>query len=99
MTLANWRDLSIILLVIEAFFLSLVPAAVLYLCVRGISLIIKQVRMVAPPVQRYFSKAAEVSEQASRKITAPVIGASASAAQVRHWRTAMAPSNLIKKEV
>ena len=35
MTLANWRDLSIVFLVIEAFIMSLVPGVILFLCIQA----------------------------------------------------------------
>lgn len=77
MTLANWRDLAVVLLVIEAFIISLVPDIVLYFAIRGMSWVLENLRAKAPTVQSYFRKAATVSEQASQRVAAPIIATSA----------------------
>ena len=97
--MANWRDLSVVLLAIPAFVFSLIPAVLLYLCVRGMSLVLRKLGLVAPQVQGYFRQAANVGEQASQKVAAPIIGISAAVAPVRHWRTVIFNSRLIDKEV
>ncbi len=86
MTLANWRDLAVILLVIEAFFMSLIPGVILFFAVRGMLWIIRKLRAVSPTVQGYFRTAATVSEQASQRVAAPFIATDAKMAQVRRWR-------------
>jgi len=98
-SLANWRDLSIVLLVIEAFIISLAPAVALYFCVRGISWVLKQLRTYAPQVQGYFRQGAEIAEDLSQKIAAPFFAVGAAAAQVRRWRAALSPSQWIQEEV
>lgn len=99
MTLGNWRDLAIVLLALEAFLLSLIPAAVLYLALRGVSWLIRKLRSVAPTVQGYFRKAATVTEEVSHRAVTPVITASATLAQLRGWRTALVNSLQQKREV
>ncbi len=99
MTLGNWRDLAIILLAAEAFLLSLIPAAILYFALRGMSSLIRKLRSVAPTVQGYFRKAATITEEASQRISAPVIRISATAAQLRGWRSALINSLQPKREV
>ena len=94
MTLANWRDLAVVLLVIEAFIMSLVPAAILYLAVRGMSWVLQQLRQLAPRVQGYFRKAAQVTDQVSHKVSAPIIGVSAASAQFSRWFSALSSRSL-----
>lgn len=88
MTLANWRDLAVILLALEAFIISLVPAVILFFAVKGMLWVIRKLRSVAPTVQSYFRKAADTSEQISQRAAAPFIATSATLAQVDRWRTA-----------
>lgn len=87
MTLANWRDLAVILLSIEAFIIGLVPAVILFFAAKGVSWVIRKLRGVAPTVQRYFRKAADISERVSQRAAAPVIAAGATSAQVNRWRS------------
>lgn len=99
MTLANWRDLAVILLAIEAFFISLIPGVILFFAVRGMLWVIRKLRGGAPIVQGYFRKAATISEQASQRVAAPIIATSATFAQVHRWQTALAASLQPRKEV
>jgi hypothetical protein len=98
-TLAHWRDLSVILLAIPAFVLSLIPAALLYFCVRGMSMALKKLRTLAPQVQGYFGQTADITEKVSQKVAAPIISASATTASMKHWRTAVFRSRVFGKEV
>jgi hypothetical protein len=91
-SLAYWRDLAIVLLVLEALILSLIPAALIYLLIRGMLWTLKRIRAYAPPVQGYFRRASDVSEQVSRRIAAPFISANATAARVQRWGALMFPS-------
>jgi hypothetical protein len=83
--LADWRDLAVVLLALEAFVLSLIPAAILYLSVRGMSRVLRGFRTFAPRVQDYFRKASQVADQISRRAVAPIIAVYAATAQVRRW--------------
>ncbi len=94
MTLANWRDLAVVLLAVEAFFISLIPGVILYFAVRGMLWVIRKLRVTAPTVQGYFRKAADISEQVSQRTAAPFIAVSATLAQVNRWRSA--PMTLLK---
>jgi len=98
-TLANWRDLSVILLALEAFILSLIPAALFYFSIRGVLWVLRQSKTYAPRVQGYFRKAAEVSEHVSQRMAAPIISISAGIAQARCWRSLLFPFRHAKKEV
>ncbi len=88
MTLATWRDLSVILLAIEAFLMVLIPGIVLYLAIRGMSWATRKLRSTAPVVQNAFRKVASISEQASHRVASPIIATSATMAQVRSLRSA-----------
>lgn len=99
MTLANWRDLAVILLAIEAFVIALLPGIVLFFAIRGMSWVIRKLRATAPTVQGYFRKAATISEQASQRVAAPFVGTSATLARVRGGRSALAASLRPRKGV
>ncbi len=43
--LAPWRDLAVVLLVIEMFIMALIPGAALYLAVRGVRALKRWIRM------------------------------------------------------
>lgn len=87
MTLANWRDLSVVFLVIQAFIINLIPAAILFFAIKGMLWVIRKLRGIAPTVQGYFRKAADISEQVSQRAAAPFIATSATLAQVNRWRS------------
>ncbi len=87
MTLANWRDLAVIWLAIQAFILSLIPGVILFFAVKGMLWVIRKLRGVAPVVQGYFRKAALISEQVSHRAAAPFIATSATLAQADRWRS------------
>jgi Na+-transporting methylmalonyl-CoA/oxaloacetate decarboxylase gamma subunit len=84
-TLADWRDLAVVLLALEAFVLSLLPAAIFYLAVRGMSAALRKFRPLASQVQGYFRQAAQTADQLSRRAVAPIIAVNAAAAQVGRW--------------
>lgn len=95
MSLANWRDLAVILLVIEAFVIALVPGVILYFMVRGMMALIRKLRIWMPQLQSYFYKASEIATKVSDKLAAPVIAADATSARIRGIGTSA--SYLVKK--
>lgn len=97
MTLETWRDLAVVLLALEAFVFSLIPAALLYLAVRGMAWVLKQLRTLAPKVQSYFCKAAQMADQASGRVAAPIIAVNTASAQLNRWLSSLSPR--IKSEV
>ena len=99
MTLAEWTDLSIILLAIEAFVISLVPGVILFYCVKGMFWTIRKLRYVFPVVQGYFFKAEQITKETSDRIAAPFITVSATAAQTRRWQQSLIASLRPKQEV
>ncbi len=85
MDVHGWAALATILLVIEAFFMGLVPAVILILCVRGMGWILSRLGLYAPKVQGVFRQAADVAERTSQRVAAPFISASVAGTQVHHW--------------
>lgn len=59
MSLQPWRDLSLVLLALEAFLLSLVPLAMFYYCVKGM-------RWLLPHMREWFARLRSLAEQANR---------------------------------
>ncbi len=86
MALANWRDLSVVLLVIEVFFLTLIPGVILYFCIRGMTWTLRKVREVGPQAQRIFRTVESHTKLGSEKVAAPFIAMGAASAQARAWR-------------
>lgn len=95
MTLANWRDLAVILLVIQAFVIVLIPGVVLFFAIRGMSWVRRKLRAGAPVVQDTFRRAASISERISHRVASPVIATSAALAQVQSLRSA--PATLLRR--
>jgi hypothetical protein len=96
-TLENWRDLAVVFLALQAFVLGLIPAALLYAVVYGLTWVLRRLRALAPKVQGYFRKAAHVADQASGRVAAPIIAISSVAAQVGRYFSF--PSSRVKSEV
>ena len=83
MTLEQLRDLSVVILGVETFFLCLVLAAVLFIAIRGTSQAILKVRIYGPVARGYFRRMAQGAEQTSHKITSPFVTASSSRARIQ----------------
>jgi hypothetical protein len=81
-TLEQLRDLSLVILAVETFFLCLVLAAVLYLAIRGTSQAILKVRMYGPRARGFFRRMAHNAEQTSQRISAPFVSASSTRSRV-----------------
>jgi hypothetical protein len=99
MTLADLRDLSIILLALEAFIIGLVPAALFFFMIKGVFWLNRKVSIAGPRVRGYFRKAERSTKIASEKIAAPFITASATTARVKRWQHTLAASSRPKNEV
>jgi hypothetical protein len=98
-SLANLRDLSIILLVLEAFVVGLV-VLVIYLALNvGAFQIDRKNRSTGAIVRSYFSKAERSTKIASERIAAPFITASATTARVKRWPHSLVSSFRKKNEV
>jgi hypothetical protein len=91
MTLADLRNVSIVLLAFEAFVLGLVVGAAVYMSLRGTNWLIRHVRIAGPVVQGRFRIVANASENASQRIAAPFISVSASNAKARRVMSFLVP--------
>ena len=99
MTLADWRDLSIILLVFEAFVIGLV-ILVIYLALNvGAFQINRRIKTIGSIVRGYFLKAEQSTKIASDRIAAPFITAGAATARVKRWQHSLVSSFRSKNEV
>lgn len=84
MTLAVARDLSIILLAIEAFVMALVIGVALYFMARGMRMGNQWLRGVGfPEAQRYARLVAQQTQTYSNKVTQPIVGFESSTHRVR----------------
>ena len=83
MNLGFWRDLSVVLLCLEGFVLLLIPGAILFFLVKGMSALDRKLREIFPKVRGVFSRVNQVTRQVTDKVAAPVIKASATTAQVQ----------------
>lgn len=96
MDLAFWRDLSIVLLCLEAFIMVLIPGVIFFFSIKGLQMLEKKLREVTPKVHEVFHKVNHVTRQASDKAASPFIAASAASAQVKAlWR---GTTSLIKRQ-
>jgi hypothetical protein len=99
MTLENWRDLSIILLAVEAFVIVMVPAAVFFFTIKGVLWMNRKISIAGPIVRGYFRKAERSTKIASDRIAAPFITASATTARVKRWQHVLMSSSRTRNEV
>ena len=96
MDLAFWRDLSLVLLCLEAFVFMLVPGVLFFFSVKGLRELEKKLREVSPQVHGVFHRVNQVTRQASDKAASPFIAVSAANAQVKAmWR---GKASLIKRQ-
>jgi hypothetical protein len=98
-TLADWRDLSIILLVFEAFIIGLIPLVIFLALNKGVFELNRRIGIAGLIVRSYFRKAEEITKIASGRIAAPFIAANATAAQVKRIPQALMSSSKEKHEV
>jgi hypothetical protein len=95
MTLATARDLSIILLALEAFVFTVIIGVVLYFVARGLRLGNQWLRKIGfPEAQRYARLIAEQSQVIRDKVTRPIVQVETSAHRAR--RTAAAVPSLFR---
>ncbi|MCX7669904.1 MAG: hypothetical protein N2439_07525 [Anaerolineae bacterium] len=95
MNLAAWRDVAVVLLVVQTLVMVIVVGAVLYLLNRGMAGLRRAIGRAAPRVQARLRQVADVSEQISTKAVAPLIHVAATGAQVRSWWVSL--SSLIRR--
>jgi hypothetical protein len=86
MDLAFWRDLSVVLLCLEAFVLLLIPGALFFLLLKGLRALEQKMREFSPKVQGVFRQVNRVTRQVTDKIAEPVIKVSAATARAQAMR-------------
>ena len=99
MTLEQLRDLSVVILGVETFFLCAVLAAVLFFAILGTSQAILKVRILGPRARGYFRNMADNAERTSQKITAPFVSVSSTRARVERTVSAAFSVFSNRKEV
>jgi len=90
MDLANWRDIALVFLILQAFILSLIPGAILYLLWWGMRKGNQWLRGIGFPQARHYS---EVVERESRRyaaqVTAPVLNLDQQLTRITHTAAAV----------
>ena len=89
-----WRNMSAVLLALEAFILALVPLAVLYYGNKGLLRLRALLPPVFPRIRARVEQVEKVSAQTSEVVVAPIIAVYAFMARMQ--RTAMAIVGLPK---
>jgi uncharacterized membrane protein len=80
-TMTLLRDISVVILAVETFFVCIVLVAVLYFAIRGTSATITKVRIYGPRARGYFRNMATSAENTSQKIAGPLVAASSARAR------------------
>ena len=89
MDLAVWRDISLLWLIVLTL-VTILPFGVLfYYSIKGLRRLRQLALLYLPIVQIKAQEIAEISEQVSLKLSSPVIGARARAAQAQGVRDAI----------
>lgn len=99
MTIENWRDIALILLAIESFFLALTPGILFYFLWKGARIAIRWLKQTGfPQAHRYSHLASETTHTYSQKISEPFIrieaGKTAFAGALRSVSTTLKQRNL-----
>jgi hypothetical protein len=98
-TLEQLRNLSIVILAVETFFVCVVLAVVLFFAIRGTTQAIAKVRIYGPRARATFRRMAISAEQTSQKITAPFVSTSSTRARVERTVSAAFSAFSHRKEV
>ena len=76
MNLGLWRDISVVLLVLEAFVLTIVPLAVFYFLGRGVTYLLREIPGYFVQVRSVLTQVRDVVVQITDRIVAPLPGRS-----------------------
>ena len=83
MTIPFWRDVSVVLLAVEAFVLILIPLVALYFANKGLRRLRSFLRPIFPRTRARVQQVERVTAQAGELIVAPIIATYALAARLR----------------
>jgi hypothetical protein len=87
MNLPFWRDVALVLLIIEAFIMGLLPLVILYFAIKGMNWLTSKARHYLPLARSYVTRVEEVTKRTSEIASLPLIKSYASIAYVRGgWR-------------
>jgi len=76
MDLGFWRDISVVLLVIEAFVLSLVAGVIVYAIGRGITYLLREIPKVFAQIRDILAQVQTVVTQITDRAISPVLAVS-----------------------
>jgi len=83
MTIPFWRNISIVLLAVEAFVLVLIPLVTLYFANRGLHRLRSFLRPIFPRTRDRVQQVERVTAQVGELIVAPIIAVYALAVRLR----------------
>ncbi|MEP7198910.1 MAG: hypothetical protein ABI874_03750 [Chloroflexota bacterium] len=84
MSLADGRDIALLLFMFMAFAVVLVQGVLLFFIIRGLRLGRRKAMPYVHLAQYYFSRIARATERGSQAIAAPFVAAAGLAARVEH---------------
>ncbi len=96
--LALLTDIAIVIIAVQLFIILLVPAVIFFFSIRGVSWAQTQTKTYGPRVRGIFRQAAQVTEEASNKVAAPLIVVEMNATRVNRIRAALV-ATFARKEV
>jgi inner membrane protein involved in colicin E2 resistance len=85
MQLADWTSIAIIILAIEAFVFALVFGVLFFFLNIGVVKAQGAVKQYGPVIRGRLRQVASMSEQASQKVTGPIIAVEVTNAKSRQW--------------
>jgi hypothetical protein len=83
MEIGFWRDISVVLLVLEAFILSLIPLVVVYFLGRGVTYVLRETPGVFAQIRGGLTQVHDMVAQITEQIVAPVLAVARTVAQIR----------------
>ncbi len=89
-SVAMWRDIALVFLILQAFILALIPAAALYFMNKGLRQGIRWLKKRGvPEAQRYSRLVADKSQNISTQILSPTIAVDAQLTRVKQTPAAL----------
>jgi hypothetical protein len=83
MNISLWRDISVVLLALEAFILALIPLAVVYFANKGLWRLRASVRPLFRQVREYVQQVEMTTTRVAEMVVAPIMSFYALVARVR----------------
>ena len=92
MTLANGRDLALLMFITAGLFAALAPGVALFFAVKGLRILKRKMLPYIHRTQFYFQRAERITERASHIAVKPIITTAGAVAQARYmanWLVAL----------